>query len=153
MNAPLPPAAEAALARGHTIEAIKIVREVEGRSLKEAKARVDARQAFGTADLAPEAEAPGAAPAAPSTGDLPSAAQAALARGEIIEAIRIVRQTEGIGLKAAKARVDGQRRAASAGHAQGQGVGFAGPPERSGPGVLVIVLVVVLALAWYVIAT
>ena len=40
-NQPLPPAAIAALQLGRQIEAIKIVREVQGLGLKEAKERVD----------------------------------------------------------------------------------------------------------------
>jgi ribosomal protein L7/L12 len=102
--APLPEAARAALANGRMIEAIRVVREVEGVGLKEAKARVDAHQAGGSPAAAPSTDA-----SAHGGDALPVAAQAALARGEIIEAIKIVRQTEGIGLKAAKTRVDAHR--------------------------------------------
>jgi hypothetical protein len=79
---------------------------------------------------------------------LPPAAQAALERGRAIEAIRIVRQHEGIGLKEAKARVDAHRRRPGK-----TPVGLAGPAERPGAGLLVVAAVLVLLLAWYVIAT
>ena len=39
--APLPTSAEAAIASGRIIEAVKILREVEGLDLKEAKDRID----------------------------------------------------------------------------------------------------------------
>ncbi|WP_173767750.1 ribosomal protein L7/L12 [Nitrogeniibacter mangrovi] len=79
---------------------------------------------------------------------LPPAAEDALARGRVIEAIKIVREVEGIGLKEAKERVDGRRHAGP-----GAGVGFAGPGERRNPLVLVVLLLLVLALAWYVMRT
>jgi hypothetical protein len=41
LPAPLPTAAEAAIARGRILEAIEIIRETEGLGLTEAKARVD----------------------------------------------------------------------------------------------------------------
>ena len=42
---PLPAAAAAALSTGHVVDAIKYVREAEGRGLMEAKQRVDAHVA------------------------------------------------------------------------------------------------------------
>lgn len=137
--APLPEAARAALASGRMIEAIRIVREIEGIGLKEAKARVDAHQAGGS-----PAAASSTGTAAQGGDALPPAAQAALARGEIIEAIKIVRQTEGIGLKAAKARVDAHH-----GRRGGLPVGHAGAPERRGAGVWVFVLLAVLLAGWW----
>jgi len=82
---------------------------------------------------------------------LPPEAEAALARGRVIEAIKIVRNLEGIDLKAAKQRVDAVRRA-KGGVAGATGVGFAGPAERRGAAGLVFVVVVILALAWWVMA-
>jgi ribosomal protein L7/L12 len=137
--APLPEAARAALANGRMIEAIRVVREVEGVGLKEAKARVDAHQAGGSPAAAPSTDA-----SAHGGDALPVAAQAALARGEIIEAIKIVRQTEGIGLKAAKTRVDAHR---ARGH--GLPVGHAGAPERRGSGLWIVVLLAVLLAGWW----
>jgi ribosomal protein L7/L12 len=139
-SAPLPEAARQALAQGRVIEAIKIVREIEGVGLKEAKARIDAfdgRSIAGT-------DAPSAASPLAAGRPLPAAAQAALARGETIAAIRIVREVEGIGLKEAKARVDAHH-----GRDAGLPLGHAGAPERRGAGLWVLVLLTVLLVAWW----
>ncbi|TVO58781.1 ribosomal protein L7/L12 [Denitromonas halophila] len=93
-----PADARAALEAGQLIEAIKIVRQTHGLDLAEAKDWVER-----------ERDAPGApAPAADHDGDhdLPSAAEAALAGGRMIDAIKIVRAERGLGLKEAKALVD-----------------------------------------------
>jgi len=140
LPAPLPEAARAALARGRTIEAIRVVREVEGIGLKAAKARIDACSGHASAG----AGAPSSAGATDASHPLPPAAQAALAHGEIIAAIKIVREVEGIGLKAAKARVDAHH-----GRRRGLPVGFAGAPERRGAGVWALVLLAVLLAAWW----
>jgi len=79
---------------------------------------------------------------------LPPAAQAALDRGRTIEAIKIVREVERIGLKEAKDRVDAHR-----GEARGAHPGLAGPAERRGGGLVIVMLLLVLGLAWYVMTT
>jgi len=79
---------------------------------------------------------------------LPPAAQAALDRGRTIEAIKIVREIERIGLKEAKDRVDAHR-----GEARRSHPGFAGQPEGRGAGRLIVMLLLVLGLAWYVMTT
>ena len=98
MNAELPPMARAALQRGHKIEAIKIVRKQLGVDLKQAKEIVEASPGDGS---------PGSQrPHSKHQEGLPSAAADALARGHKIEAIRIVREALGIGLKEAKEYVE-----------------------------------------------
>ncbi|MFV0664110.1 hypothetical protein [Denitromonas sp.] len=111
-----PADARAALDAGRLIDAIKIVRERHGLGLAEAKAWVEA-----------EREAPGTAAPAESRaddGELPAAARAALAGGRVIDAIKIVRIERGLGLKAAKERVD--RHVARS----GTPIGHAAPGER-----------------------
>ena len=86
-----------ALRRGHAIEAIKLLR-AKGISLGDAKARVEAHlRGFTT---------PGAAQQAARA--LPPDAARALARGDKIEAIKLVRTETGLGLKEAKDWVDAQ---------------------------------------------
>lgn len=101
-----PAAATAALARGNRLEAIKLVREanhgVDLRGAMEAvEAHVSGRQRFPV-----DAEPP--RPITPVHG-LPAEAIAAISRGQLIEAIKMVRQATGLGLKEAKDLVDGYR--------------------------------------------
>jgi ribosomal protein L7/L12 len=102
-----PAAAVAVLAQGQRIEAIKRVRASNpGMDLRSAMEAVDAyasgKHRF-TVDDAPLAAAP-----APVEG-LPAEALAALSRGRLIEAIKIVRDTNGLGLKEAKDLVERYR--------------------------------------------
>lgn len=92
----LPAAAGAALARGHTIEAIKIVRAETGVGLAEARQQIEAVQRNAKDHRAPN-------------DSLPPAAIAALERGRVIDAVKAVRAARGTGLKAAKAEVDRYR--------------------------------------------
>ena len=94
----LPPDVIDALQRGQVIEAIKRLRQATGLGLKQAKDAVDARQ-LGQ----PTAFTGGMGGAAP----MPPAAVDALRSGNKIEAIRLVREHTGLGLKAAKDKVDG----------------------------------------------
>jgi len=142
------PEAVAALARGQLIEAIRLVRADTGLGLADAKALVERYQ---RGDVGLASDVPGRAEAAASSG-LPPAAEAALARGRVIEAIKIVRKVEGIDLKAAKQRVDAVRTGRSPAHGT-TGAGFAGPAERRGAGTLVFLLIVILALAWWVLVS
>ena len=80
-----------------------------------------------------------------SDAPLPPAAEDALARGRVIEAIKIVREARGLGLKEAKDVVDAHR-----GRAGKLPVGHAGTPDRRGNGRWVIVLVVALLAWWWV---
>lgn len=124
-----PADARAALDAGRLIDAIKIVRERHGLGLAEA-----------------EREAPGAAAPAESRaddGELPAAARAALAGGRVIDAIKIVRIERGLGLKAAKERVD--RHVARS----GTPIGHAAPGERPSALAWVLLLAALVAgVAW-----
>ncbi len=95
----LPEAAIAALRAGNKIDAITIVREATGLGLKEAK---DAVEQYVPGDR------PYRAPERRSFGGeaFPLAAVSALQNGRFIDAVKIVRQAQGGGLKEAKEAVD-----------------------------------------------
>ncbi len=108
----LPPEADAAMRRGNKIEAIKITREQLGIGLKEAKDLCDAwspadpvasgdfiAPAFAGAHHAP-------APVAADAFVFPAEAEDALRAGNRIEAIKIVRERTGWGLKECKEAVE-----------------------------------------------
>lgn len=88
----LPPEVLDALRRGNAIEVVRRLRESSGRGLGQAKDRVRAQA--------------GSFPAAPTPRDhsraLPPDAAMALARGNRIEAIKLVRHETGLGLKEAR---------------------------------------------------
>ncbi len=123
-----------ALARGATIEAIKLLRTATGLGLKEAKDVIDAHAASRPA---------------PSFGlpipnrDLPADAIDALTRGSKIEAIRLVREQRGLGLKEAKDAVDAYERThtATAGLSPGE--------VRGGGAIWWVVATVALCVAGY----
>jgi len=102
----LPPEAVAALARGQTVAAVKAVREATGMSLKDANNLVRAH-----------ANRPGGARVDDATGkvefEFPPAAAAAVARGEFVEAIALLRGANPqLNLKAARDAVEHVRRGA-----------------------------------------
>jgi len=106
----IPAAAATALAKGLRIEAIKLVREANhGVDLRGAMEAVDA---FASGKRHFAVDPPSSTPAASFSG-LPAEALAALSQGQLIEAIKIVREASGLGLKEAKDLVeqyrDGQR--------------------------------------------
>ena len=103
-DGPLPPAVLRALADEDVIGAIKLLREATGLGLKESKDLLDAH-------LRGELQRPTPAGAArPPAGGLPPAALDALRRGHKIEAIRLVREHAGSGLKEAKDAVEAAER-------------------------------------------
>lgn len=105
----LPAEAAAAVSRGQLIEAIKIVRERHGLGLKEAKDLVDryrsdaipASVVIATTEVQ-ALEAPG--------GQVPKAALEALARGDLADAVKIMQETGGLGLKQALAVIETHKR-------------------------------------------
>lgn len=127
----LPPEVAAAIQSGRTIEAIKLLRESTGLGLAEAKAAVDhyAR----TQGAPPGVEAP-----------LPPDVMQALRNGNKIEAIRLVREHRGLGLREAKLLVD----ALEAGEPLPHGNLSPVAPRRSSP---LLWLAIVLAVAAYII--
>ena len=92
----LPPQVQAALRAGRAIEAIKLMREATGLGLKEAKDRIDAERQHGS----PTVQYP------QMHGTLPFQVVAAMQAGNKIEAIRLLREQTGMGLKEAKEAVE-----------------------------------------------
>jgi ribosomal protein L7/L12 len=95
---PLPEDVRQALNAGRKLDAIRLLRAHSGLGLAAAKTAVEAnglpsRPGVGTVPFG-------------NAGQLPPAARAALDAGHKIEAIRLLRQARGIGLKKAKAIVD-----------------------------------------------
>lgn len=102
----LPPAAVAALARGEVVVAVKAVREATGLSLKDANDLVRAH-----------ANRPGGASVDDASGkvafEFPPAAAAAVARGEMVEAIALLRGANPqLNLKSARDAVEHVRKGA-----------------------------------------
>jgi ribosomal protein L7/L12 len=100
---PLPPGARAALDRGNKLEAIRLLREETGISLVAAKEAVEEQGAVVSLSLS--ARSP--------EGELPAHVLAALAGGQKIEAIKLLREATGLGLKEAKDAVDAAEARAS----------------------------------------
>jgi ribosomal protein L7/L12 len=102
----IPAGAAAALARGARIEAIKLVREANhGVDLRGAMEAVDA---FAAGKPGFHIDPPASTPMTSFDG-LPAEALDALSRGQPIEAIKIVREKTGLGLKEAKDLVERYR--------------------------------------------
>jgi hypothetical protein len=133
----LPPEVRAAIDAGQKIDAIRLLRERTGLGLAEAKAAVEAGS---LPDPAP-------GPVLPGDG-LPPEAMSALAAGNTIEAIRIVRQARGIGLQEAKAVVDAVTRTArSPGDPGNRGLAPGEVPRSKSAGWMVIVIAAAIAFA------
>lgn len=94
----LPANVIAALQRGNTLEAIKILRESSGVGLKEAKDRIDQHLRGVSASVIP------------AVGSLPPAVVEAMRQGQKIEAIKLLREQTGLGLKEAKQAVERDQR-------------------------------------------
>ena len=94
---PLPAEVQAALERGDALEAIKLLRAATGIGLKEAKDIIDGHSHGVKRQTGP---------ATPSA--LPAGVVSALQRGAKIEAIKLLREATGLGLKEAKDIVDSQ---------------------------------------------
>jgi ribosomal protein L7/L12 len=83
------------LRAGKKIEAIKMVREVTGWGLAQAKDYVDHLERGEGAPQLPQ-------PRAPWSGEIPSEVRTLAAQDKIIEAIKILRAYSGMGLREAK---------------------------------------------------
>lgn len=140
MNYPIPPEVLAAWNQGDQMGAIRELRDRTGIGLKEAKEALESG-AY-TIDVPPIQ--PGAA--------LPPAALAAMASGNKIEAIKLVREATGLGLKEAKDAVEAAASGPAGADPQTTGGLAPGevPPSRlSGLGIaaLAALVLVVLLLA------
>ena len=136
---PLPAKVAEALQRGNLVEAIKLLRDAKGGGLKAAKEAIDDYLRVKSTSTAPAArhtmKAPWAIP--------PSVAQAIQA-GNTIEAIKLMREQTGMGLKEAKDAVDGLR--AQSQWSQG---GSPGEVPRSSGAVWWVVIAVAAGVAYY----
>lgn len=137
-ESPLPPEVLAALDAGQNINAIKLLRTATGLGLKETKDLIDAHQRGEVVQVPLRA-------AAPTTGThVPDSVRQALAEGNKIEAIRLLRDHEGLSLKDAKDRVDALEQAAP-----GMGLAPGEQPRGSGGMLAWIVAACVLAVAGF----
>ena len=144
----LPPEAAAAIARGDVVGAVRHVRQATGLGLKEAHDLVQAHAKTQPGAGAGQAQAGGLV--------FPPAAAAAVARGEFVNAIALLRQANPhLDLKTAKEAVDHVRRgAAPVEGALKPGVRPNQPPrvptvvagDRGSRGWLTVMLVVVFAM-------
>jgi len=122
---------------GEKIEAIRLLRERTGLGLADAKAAVEAGSLPGDG-FDPD----------PVAGDLPPEAMSALAAGNTIEAIRLVRQARGISLQEAKAAVDAVTPSArSHGRPGGGGLAPGEVPRSKGAGWIAVAILAALAVA------
>lgn len=128
MPGPLPEDVRLALSRGQRFEALRLLREQTGLGLQEAVAAIESGL------LPDQGDAPRAASA------LPSDVAAALAEGNTIEAVRHLRQRQGLTLRQARAIVEAAKRDCAA------------PPRRRPSAGIVLTLAAILALAgWAVV--
>jgi ribosomal protein L7/L12 len=134
-TAPLPANVIAALQRGNTIDAIKLLRESSGVGLKEAKDAIEQHLRGNS----------GSVVTAASDGSLPCSVVVAMRRGQKIEAIKLLREQTGLGLKEAKEAVEGYQGKADAAAGQRS----PGEVPRSGRFAWVAALVVIALVAYY----
>jgi ribosomal protein L7/L12 len=107
----VPPRVDAMLGGHRKIEAIKAVLDANpGASLRAAKAAVDARIDALAAGSAPSSSSSSSADDVRDVSGLPAAAVEALLRGQVIEAIKLVRLAHGVDLRTAKQRVEAHMR-------------------------------------------
>lgn len=109
----IPPEVKAAMDRGNKIEAIKLLRAATGLGLKEAKDAVEHLEASGSLAMAQQiATAPGSERIA-----------SALEQGNKLEAVRLYREQNRVGLKEAKEAIDamlGGQQSATSGLSPGE---------------------------------
>nr|WP_178130567.1 ribosomal protein L7/L12 [Reyranella sp. CPCC 100927] len=109
----------AMVARGEKIEAIKMVREMTGLGLKEAKDYVEALPNAPSMMTVARQMVMASSAAAGGSASVRTEAATLVARGQALEAIKLVRERTGMGLKEAKDYVDAL--------AEGQRAGAADP--------------------------
>jgi len=149
----LPPAAADAIERGQLIEAIKIVRDANRIDLKSAKEAVEAHAARRNGG-APEMSARDQRAQASSL-QFPDAASAALARGDLVETIKLVREAnQHLGLKEAKDVIDtlrsgATRQAGAKARTQPRSMPTVMEGDRGLGGWMALIAVVIAAFAWW----
>ena len=146
----LPDNVLSALVKGDKMQAIRLLREQTGLGLHQAKDAVES--------YVPHDDAQGNHPAfnhSTASGDLPHMVVAAWQRGHKVEAVRLLREQTGLGLKEAKETLE-------AAHIPANATGFAEPapmasattspgavPNTGGRTMWVVGAVVLAALAYY----
>jgi ribosomal protein L7/L12 len=151
----LPADAREALARGDVIEAIRRVRAATGLGLKEAKDLVDAFARTQGTSTAHASDPHGALNANHGEFVVPSAAATALQQGNLIEAIKLIRDANRMGLKEAKDAVDQLRTRASpvaTSHAHPRKMPTVQQGDRGLGGWMLLVAVVVVAFAGWLLS-
>lgn len=149
----LPPDVLAALDNDQLIEAIKRLRAATGLGLKEAKDLIDAHQRGEAVSITAGTAAPTG-----SSFHVPDAVRQALAEDNKIEAIRLLRDHEGLSLKDAKDRADAIEQSMAEPASIGIGAGTTAPGLSPGqqPGggagnwivVAVVLVITVVAYLW-----
>lgn len=157
---PLPDEVRQALQRGSILDAVKLMTKSGGFTLKQAKALVEAEmrraevQGRAGGHAAPRPISVNSSrPQAPAAhGPFPTAADQALRNGQKIEAIRIVREQTGLGLKEAKDRVEAHERSmvpTVEGLSPRNGLSPGEVPRSSGMGWWLLILLVIAGAAGY----
>lgn len=95
-------AIQSALQRGSKVEAVKLYREATGASLAESKDAVEAMPVYSI----PVGDLPSILPTMGMTPEKMNAIVSAISRGQKIEAIKLYRETTGLGLAKSKDAVE-----------------------------------------------
>lgn len=145
-GSPLPEDVVEALRRGDLLEAVKRLRAASGVGLREAKRLIDG-QSPGASGQAAKPAAPAPARPALHTGvGFPPAVVTALAHGQKIEAIRLLREHSGLGLKEAKDAIE----ASPLSMVAGSGGLSPGEVPRTRDSLWPVVIAVIAVVAWWV---
>lgn len=105
MHTSITPEIEAAWRRGHKVEAIKLLRDATGWGLAETKHALEAAL-DGAGSGSGSGTGARAAPHLATHTNLPAAINAALANGDKLAAVKLLKDATGIGLKEAKDRIE-----------------------------------------------
>ena len=133
MPKPLPDDVRQAIDAGQKIDAIRLLRQHTGLGLAQAKAAVEAGLMPDDSSLATHFEA------------MPAEVAVALASGNKLEAIKLLRAAKGIGLKEAKEIVDRASR-----NQQAVGLSSGEVPRNSvSPAVVVFLIALVVVAIWF----
>ena len=137
----LPPQVLDAIRSGKTIDAIRLLREATGMDLKSAKDLIDAH-ARGAAASVSYTQSPGGAKT------VPASVVEALQQGRTVDAIKLLREHDGLGLKEAKAWIDAHRASIGSG-ADWQGLSPGEEPRAGNATGWVVLMLVLAGLGWF----
>ena len=138
---PLPPHVLDAVRSGKTIDAIRLLRETTGMDLKSAKDLIDAH-ARGAAASVSYTQSPGGAKT------VPASVVEALQQGRTVEAIKLLREHGGLGLKDAKAWIDAHSVPGGTG-ADRQGLSPGEEPRAGNAAGWVVLMLVLAGVGWF----